>query len=178
MRCRPSPGRHCLNNLGVILARDRDSKGAIDQYQQAIAINPDYPEAHANLGHELVSAGQFEPARIHHLEAIRLKPDFAIALADLGLIDAAAGNYEEAIRRLNESLRLAPDDAEVHSNLCFALQHSGRREVAIVQCREALRLKPNDATHSSISGTRSRLDNSRQKKRPHELRSPSRCRTI
>jgi Tfp pilus assembly protein PilF len=130
------------NNLGVVLAREKDTAGAIAQYQQAVAINPGYAEAHANLGHELLRSGQFEAARLQLQEAIRLKPNFAIALADLGLLDAAGGNYESAIRRLEESARLAPDDAETHSNLCFALQHAGRFNEAVAQCREALRLKP------------------------------------
>jgi len=133
------------NNFGVILAQGNDTKGAIDQYKQALDINPEYPEAHANLGHELLRAGQFDAARSQIEEAVRLKPGFAMALADLGLLDAAGGNYPNAIRQLQESLRLAPGNAEVHSNLCFALQHAGRRDEAISECREALRLKPGDA---------------------------------
>jgi tetratricopeptide (TPR) repeat protein len=130
------------NNLGVILARDGDAKGAMDQYRQAIAINPEYAEAHANLGHVLLRAGQFEAARSQLLEALRLKPSFAMAHADLGVLNAAGGNYQEAIGHLSESLRLDPDDAEAHSNLCFVLQHAGRVDEAIVHCREALRLRP------------------------------------
>jgi len=130
------------NNLGVILARDGDAKGAMDQYRQAIAINPEYAEAHANLGHALLFAGQFEAARSQLLEALRLRPSFAMAQADLGVLNAAGGNYQEAIGQLSESLRLDPDDAEAHSNLCFVLQRAGRVDEAIVQCREALRLRP------------------------------------
>jgi len=137
-------GRNAIirNNLGVVLAQAKDTAGAINQYQQALAINSEYPEAHANLGHELLREGKFDTARVHLQEAIRLKPNLAIALADIGLLDAAGGNYDSAIRNLTESLRLSPDNAEAHSNLCFALQHAGRFSEAIDQCREALRLKP------------------------------------
>jgi tetratricopeptide (TPR) repeat protein len=130
------------NNLGVVLSADGDSKGAMDQFRQAVAINPDYADAHANLGRALLHAGQFEAARSQLLEALRLKPGFAMAHADLGVLNAAVGNYPEAIAHLNESLRLAPDDPDAHNNLCFVLQHAGRVEEAIVQCREALRLRP------------------------------------
>ena len=137
-------GRNAImrNNLGVVLAQAKDTTGAMNQYQQALAINSEYPEAHANLGHELLRAGQFDIARTHLQEAIRLKPNLAIALADIGLLDAAGGNYESAIRNLTESLRFSPDSAEAHSNLCFALQHAGRFHEAVEQCREALRLRP------------------------------------
>ena len=133
------------NNLGVVLAGAKDAAGAMNQYQQALRINPEYAEAHANLGHELLRAGQFDAAKLQLQEAIRLKPNFAIALADLGLLDAAGGNYEAAIRHLNESLRLSSDNAEAHSNLCYALQHSGQFNEAVTECREALRLKPDYA---------------------------------
>jgi protein O-mannosyl-transferase len=130
------------NNLGVTLAREHDAKGAVGQYQQALAINPEYAEAHANLGHELLHEGQFEAARPQLLQALRLKPDVAMVHADLGVLEAVGGNYPEAIRQLTESLRIAPGEAEAHSNLCYALQHAGRVDEAIAHCREALRLKP------------------------------------
>jgi len=137
-------GRNAIirNNLGVVLAQAKDTAGAMNQYQQALAIDAEYPEAHANLGHELLRSGKFDTARVHLQEAIRLKPNLATALADIGLLDAAGGNYDSAIRNLTESLRLSPNNAEAHSNLCFALQHAGRFSEAIDQCKEALRLKP------------------------------------
>jgi Flp pilus assembly protein TadD len=130
------------NNQGVIMAREGDLKGAINQHRQALAVYPEYADAHANLGDELQRAGQYDASRPELLEALRLNPASAMVLADLGLLDAAAGNYPDAISHLNEALRLAPDMVEPHNNLCFALQHSGRVDEAIVQCREALRLKP------------------------------------
>ena len=130
------------NNLGVVLARQSDMRGAIGQYQEALAINPEYPEAHANLGHELLLVGQFEAARPHLEEALRLKAGLTNAQLDLGVLVAARGDYQEAMRHLSEAVRLAPDNAEAHSNLCYALQHAGRVDEAVDQCRDALRLRP------------------------------------
>jgi tetratricopeptide (TPR) repeat protein len=130
------------NNLGVILARQNDVAGAIGQHQQALAINPEYAEAHANLGHEFMLAGQFEAARPHLEEAVRLKAGLSSAHLDLGVLVAARGNYQEAMRHLSEAVRLAPDNPEAHSNFCYALQHAGRVDEAIDQCRYALRLRP------------------------------------
>ena len=130
------------NNLGVVLARQSDVRGAIGQYQEALAINPEYPEAHANLGHELLLVGQFEAARPHLEDALRLKPGLTNAHLDLGVLAAARGNYQEAMVHLSDAVRLAPDNAEAHSDLCFALQHAGRVDEAVDQCRDALRLRP------------------------------------
>ena len=130
------------NNLGVVLARQGDVSGALGQYREALAINPEYPEAHANLGHELMRAGQFEAARPHLEEALRLKTGLSSAHLDLGVLVAAKGNYREAIQHLGEAVRLTPDNAEAHSDLCYALQHAGRIQEAVDQCRDALRLRP------------------------------------
>jgi protein O-mannosyl-transferase len=130
------------NNLGVVLARQGDVRGAFGQYQEALAINPEYPEAHANLGHELLLTGQFDAARPHLEKALRLKPGLTNGHLDLGVLAAARGNYQEATLHLREAVRLAPDNAEAHSNLCFTLQHTGRVDEAVDQCRKALQLKP------------------------------------
>jgi tetratricopeptide (TPR) repeat protein len=131
------------NNLGVVLARAGDDKGAMAQYVRAMVINPQYAEAKGNMGNALLRAGQLEAARPLLWDAIRLKPDFPMAQLDIGIIYANLANYPEAIRHLSEALRLSPEDPEVHSNFCYALEHAGRLDEAIAQCREALRLRPN-----------------------------------
>jgi Tfp pilus assembly protein PilF len=130
------------NNLGVVLARAGDDKGAMAQYVRAMVINPQYAEAKGNLGNALLRAGQLEAARPLLWDAIRLKPEFPMAQLDIGIIYANLANYPEAIRHLSEALRLSPEDPEVHSNFCYALEHAGRLDEAIAQCREALRLRP------------------------------------
>jgi Tfp pilus assembly protein PilF len=130
------------NNLGVILARTGDNRGAQFQYQEAIMANPEYAEPQGNLGNLLLREGRYEAARSLLEGALRLKADFPMAQLDIGIVDAVAGNYPSAIDHLNIALRMTPDDPEVHSNLCYALEHSGRLDEAITQCREALRLRP------------------------------------
>jgi protein O-mannosyl-transferase len=130
------------NNLGVIVARDGDSAAAMALYRAAIATAPDYADAHANLAHELIKAGQLDQARASLERALRLNPNLAIAHGDLGLIFAAGGRYEEARREIEQSLRLSPGDAENESNLCYVLTHMGHPGEAIPHCRTALRLNP------------------------------------
>ena len=131
------------NNLGVVLARQSDVRGAIGQYQEALAINPEYPEAHANLGHELLLAGQFEAARPHLEEALRLKEGLTNAHLDLGVLVAARGDYQEAMRQLSEAR--APGSGQCggpQQPLLRAPARGPRGPEAVDQCRDALRLRP------------------------------------
>ncbi len=61
---------------------------AIEELREALRSNPNYPEAHYNLGGLLVDRGQTEEAVVHYKEALRLKPDYAEArqrLLELGV---------------------------------------------------------------------------------------------
>ena len=130
------------NNLGVVVAHDGDSAAAMALYRAAIANAPDYAEAHANLAHELIKAGQLDQARASLEKALRSNPNLALAHGDLGLLLAARGQYEEARREIEQSLRLDPDNAENESNLCYVLTHLGQPDDAIPHCHAALRLNP------------------------------------
>ncbi len=131
------------NNLGVILARAGDDRGAMAHYMRAMLINPEFSLAKGNMGQELLRTGQIQAARPVLLEAIKLKPDFAMALLDVGIAEASLGIYPDSINHLTEALRYNPEDSVAHSNLCFSLEHVGRLDEALLHCRQALRLQPN-----------------------------------
>jgi len=130
------------NNLGVIVAGEGDSARALSLYRAALSTVPDYAEAHANLGHELLKSGQMETARASIEKALSIKPNLAVAQADLGVLLAARGEFEPARSHLERSLALAPGEADNESNLCYVLAHLGRPEEAIPHCRTALRIHP------------------------------------
>jgi tetratricopeptide (TPR) repeat protein len=133
------------NNLGVILGREGDSKGAIALYKEALSTVSDYAEAHANLAHELLRAGEFAAAEPHLTQALAEKPNLASAHGDFGVLLAARGQYEEARQEFLRALSLRPDDADNESNLCFALTHLGHPQEAIPHCNAALRIDANHA---------------------------------
>ncbi|MEO0947196.1 MAG: tetratricopeptide repeat protein, partial [Cyanobacteria bacterium J06641_5] len=48
-----------LNNLGVAYSRNRQIKAAIESYERAIAVRPEFAKAHHNLGMTLLQQGDF-----------------------------------------------------------------------------------------------------------------------
>ena len=94
---------------------------AVDWIRQALAIAPDNPAAHSNLGEAYRSAGRLDEAIASFRRAIHLKPDepgmhcnLGLALADLGQSDAAVAIFRRA-------LALQPDNAAAHSSLIHTL---------------------------------------------------------
>jgi tetratricopeptide (TPR) repeat protein len=55
----------------------------IGHYEQALRIQPDYAEAHNNLGVALLQLGRSQEAIAHFEQALRIKPDFAEAKTNL-----------------------------------------------------------------------------------------------
>ena len=67
-----------LNDLGQLDA-------SIKSFEKALAIKPDYAEAHNNLGNALNDLGQLDEAVKNALsKALAIKPDYADAHNNLG----------------------------------------------------------------------------------------------
>ena len=73
-----------LQLLGVIAHQKGDNDIAVDRITKAIAIKPDYAEAHSNLGISLQHIGKPEEAVASYRKALSLKPDYADAHSNLG----------------------------------------------------------------------------------------------
>jgi protein O-mannosyl-transferase len=133
------------NNFGNTLKTRGQTDEAIHQYQEALRLKPDYPDALNNLGAALGQKGQTDEAIRHFQEAIRLKPDYADAHNNLAVALGQKGQTDEAIRHFREAIRRKPDHADAHNNLGVALSQKGQTDEAISQFQEAIRLQPNHA---------------------------------
>ena len=73
----------------------------IESYKQAVKIDPDYAEAHFNLGDTYDETGKYEEAIESYKQAVRINPDYAEAHYYLGVAYIDLNDEEE----LNEKLR-------------------------------------------------------------------------
>jgi len=83
--------------------------------RKAIELNPDFADAHYNLGIILKDLGKLKEAELSYRKAIKIKPDYAEAYSNLGVILKDLGQSQEAellhAKQLNLiliSLRLIP----------------------------------------------------------------------
>jgi tetratricopeptide (TPR) repeat protein len=122
----------------------RGPRGDAEAHSRAaLALTPDDPDAHCNLGRILVSLGRPAEAEASCRAAIALKPDHTDAWAILGNVRTALRRLEEAERCYREALRLGSSSAPaICSNLGNVLKDLGRPGEAEEVYREALRLQP------------------------------------
>ena len=125
------------HNRSVILERQGDVKGALDEYRKAVRYNPQY-EPSRNALARLTGSGD---ASVPRTDAERQ----AFALAQAASEAARRGAYPEAMRQLAKAESLAPDYVMVHqhrSNIAYLM---GDIPMAIDALETALELEPDNA---------------------------------
>ena len=68
---------------------------AVDHFEWAVAYQPDYVEAHNNLGSTLLSIGKLDDAVKSYEKALTLKPDYAEAQNNLGIAFHKLGQLDD-----------------------------------------------------------------------------------
>ena len=133
------------NNLGGYLYNKGHIKEAMEHYQKAIQIDPNYAEAQNNLGAALAAEGRFDEAIENYHRAIQIRPYFAYALNNLGMALAAQGQFDDAIKNYRKAIQISPNFADALGNLGAALTVKGRFDEALGYYRQALAIDPNSA---------------------------------
>jgi tetratricopeptide (TPR) repeat protein len=140
----PGNARAHFNLAATLMSLGR-SQEAIAEYETALQIQPDYEEAHNNLGLILSNIPGRSPEAISHYEAaLRIKPNCAEAHNNLGLIlSNIPGRSPEAISHYEAALRINPDYIAAHYNLARMLANTpGRLPEAILQYETIQKIDP------------------------------------
>ncbi len=133
-------------NFGVKLREKGKIDEAIEQYQIALKMNPDYLDAHVNLGNIFLDdKGWIDKAIEQYQIAIKLNPNDVDARNNLGNAFLSKGWTDKAVEQYQIALKLNPDKVEARYNLGNTLLYKGWIDKAIEQYQIAIRLNPNYA---------------------------------
>jgi Tfp pilus assembly protein PilF len=83
-------------NHGLILAGEGHYENAAKSFRKALAIMPQWAEAHSLLGSALAQSGNFREAEEELRKAVALKPDYAEGWYSLGNFLKDRGKEAEA----------------------------------------------------------------------------------
>ena len=133
------------NGLGLALDRKGDREGAIEQYREALEIDPRCAEARLNLGVVLDKCGRREEAIAQYDKVLEIDPESAQARYNLGLAYFRMGDMSQAVAQYRQALAIHPDYAEVRGNLAAALFAMGDVDGAIICYRQAIKASPRSA---------------------------------
>jgi len=119
-----------------------DDEQVIADYDQAIALRPDFAEAYNNRGNAYVDQGKLDHAIADYDQAIALEPDYALAYYNRGVIYADKGDLAHAIADYDHAITLKPDFAAAYSNRGVIYADKGDLDHAIADYDQAIALEP------------------------------------
>lgn len=134
-----------INILGAVLLGQGKLQDAIESYDKAIQIKPDFAEAYSNRGIALKEIGQLDEAVESYDKAIQIKPDFADAYSNRGNALKELGRLDEAVTSCDKAIQIKPDFADAYGNRGNALQAQGLLDEAVVSYDKAIQINPDDA---------------------------------
>ena len=141
----------------------QDRKKAIEQYQQAIAIDPSYALAYVALSNvyrglvvdSLLDPKEFLPkAEAAVRKAQELDDSLAEAYSSLANFKRETWDWAGAEREYQRAIALNPNLATAHAGYSFFLSNMGRHDQAIAEAKRATELNPLSAGVSTGVGFR------------------------
>ena len=126
------------------LAGDRADE-ALAAYRRALELDPEYADAHCNLGALHFNQGRAELARACFRRALEIDPGHPEANLNLGAMLEGEGRDAQALRHYRTALARDPDLAEAHLSLALLCEKRSLPSAARAHWRRYLQLESSGA---------------------------------
>jgi len=100
------------NNLGIVYQQRGDHPRAMEQFRQAIRLQPDYAAPHTLMGASLLATGKIREAVLELERAIKLQPREPLSHLQLARAHERAGDPVGVVDQFRVLRDLAPQDPE------------------------------------------------------------------
>lgn len=117
-------------------------EGAIEDFNQAIELDPRNALAYNRRGDAYYRLGDYEQAQADSSQAILLNPQDANAYYDRGFAFSELGKYKEAIADYNQAIKLNSQDVYAYYGRALARAELKDNKGAIGDFNKAIALKP------------------------------------
>ncbi len=117
-------------------------KEAVEQFRQALALNPASAREHLNYGLSLLRAGVTKEGVAELEKARSIDPALPHPYFNLGVVFKKEGDFPRALKEFQQMVRLVPDEPVTHYNLGTLYKLEGQTEKALAEFETAARLDP------------------------------------
>ncbi|WP_027134850.1 tetratricopeptide repeat protein [Geminicoccus roseus] len=130
---------------GVARERIGDWDSAVDDFQEAMRLEPDQPLVLNYLGYSWVDRGENLATALGMLQkAVELRPRDGFIIDSLGWAYFKTGQLDEAVTWLERAVEAEPGDPVINEHLGDVLWLTGRTREARFQWQRALSLSPDE----------------------------------
>ncbi|MDP3733181.1 MAG: tetratricopeptide repeat protein [Candidatus Daviesbacteria bacterium] len=123
-----SPNNH--NNLGDVYGRQGDKQRALQEFQTAIILKPDYGDAYHNLANTYRELSQLDKALENYQNALRFNPNLWQSHQNIAAIYFQAGQYEQALENIQKAITINPKNLNLQVNLGVVYLGLGQKDKA------------------------------------------------
>lgn len=134
-----------LHFYGVLHHQRGDTENGCRMIARALALAPDYLDAHNNMGNIYLETDRPAEAEACYRKVISLDDTNAGAYNNLGSVLRALGRPEEARRAYERAIALAPEFAAPHMNMGHLMKRQGRLAEAAAHYAHCILLDPEHA---------------------------------
>jgi tetratricopeptide (TPR) repeat protein len=104
---------------------------ACDAYRAALELEPEFSDAHVNLGRLLHEMGDVYAALVHYRAALSLHPGDTTAAFNVGVALEDLGATVDAISAYRRALESDSRNPDAHYNLARLLEQDGKPDLAV-----------------------------------------------
>ncbi len=145
--------------MGIAAYQSGDNEQAVKYYKRALEINPEYTQAHYNLGNAFLAQGKYALAREEYMRAITINPDFIPAYLNLGKIYLDSGQYEAARKVFEKAIKKNPRTANAYVGLGLVFHSRHLYQKARALYERALKINPNQPeAHYNLACVLAQMD--------------------
>src|SRR5450759_2036944 len=142
LACDTDPKHARAYHLLGVVAHQLNRPDAAAHVGRAVALDPDFAEAHNDRGVILAANGLFAEALSCFESAVALNPRYNEARNNFGQGLRSLGRFDEALTQFELVLKSAPDSVLAHFNLASVFERLGRNPDAEKHYRSAISLRP------------------------------------
>jgi len=129
---------------GILFLERGDYDMAIEDFTEALRLQPNYAFAYNSRGGAYLSKGDYDKAIVDFNQAIKLNPNDAGAYGGRGLAYYNKRDHNKAIADLNQTIKLDSSVFFAYKFRGFAYYYKGDYDKAIADLSQAIKLNPND----------------------------------
>jgi tetratricopeptide (TPR) repeat protein len=100
-------------------------------YRTLLEREPEFADAHVNLGRLLHESGDVYAALVHYRAALSIRPSDATAAFNAGVALEDLGANADAISAYRRAIESDPRNPDAHYNLARLLEQSGKPDLAV-----------------------------------------------
>ncbi len=134
-----------MNILSEALKAQGKLQSALQVFDEAIQLKPDFAEIYSKRGNILKVLARLDEAVFSYDKAIQLKPGYAEAHNNRGNALQELGRMDEAVESYDQAIQLKPDYAEAYNNRGNAIGELGQLNGAVENYDIAIQLRPDFA---------------------------------